>query len=87
MVLGRSFGLRSGHDHEDRFISYTAAVHEAADGSDWSVNFPSHWSRRDADQVTKIRQIEFALYAYGRKHFARATPSLSASASNIASTS
>jgi hypothetical protein len=68
-VLGRSFGLVHQYQfhREDRFITYIAAVHEAADFMD------TPWEKLDMAagdsncKVSNIRRIEFALYAFGRQ--------------------
>ncbi|WP_182872317.1 hypothetical protein [Bradyrhizobium diazoefficiens] len=76
-VLGRSFGLinRDQFHREDRFITYVRAVHEVLRSADYP------WERLDiatglpADDVSRIRRVEFTLYAYARRHTDATQPS------------
>jgi hypothetical protein len=71
-VLGLSFGMKHRHQmhREDRFIAYVSAIHEAVETMEtpWEALDMAAGGR--AETVSKVRKIEFALYAFAQ-HSAR----------------
>ena len=68
-VLGRSFGLVHQYQfhREDHFITYTGAIHEAVEFMDIPLEKLDMAAGDSICQISNIRRVEFALYAFGRQ--------------------
>ncbi|MGJ4902320.1 hypothetical protein ACQR0V_12175 [Bradyrhizobium sp. HKCCYLS2058] len=71
-VLGRSFGMIHRHQfhREDRFLIYVQAVHSAVRSAAISWKELDIVASQSSGPVSKVRKVEFALYAFARRRMA-----------------
>lgn len=69
-VLGNSFRLKHRHQfhREDRFVEYAQAVTEVAETQHIDWEKLNSVVATPKDTVSRVRAIEFALYAFARRH-------------------